>query len=295
MDAALRVMDDVLALRTKELAAAREVLPAETGIEDVIGLIRDAYHRDWEKLRLALAKEFLVRTWAGIPLPVLSVCGRGTQEIRHSTYLGYFLDGSKPHGLGTRYLDAVLAALDFSGIDTYASIVETEKWIGDTPGRTRNVSCYCDIVVTTSDRHVIFIEQKVKSGESKNVDSDDNQLQRYDAAIVGNRFFEGMMQHRVFLTREGKQSSQSPNWTGLSYHNLVDAGLSLLRSGGLSTTARENLKRFLVDISIGPYDKAEDESCSCGKRLKGRASARDSRTVSDSTSFGTGICRSLNY
>lgn len=256
---AMRVIDDIVALRTRDLTADEDVSPAGAAFEDVVGLIRDAYHRDWEKTRLALAREFLARTWTGIPLPVLSVCGRGTQEIRHSTYLGYFLDGSKPHGLGTRYLDAVLSELSVSGVDTYESVVETEKWIGDVPGRSRSVGCYCDIVITTGDQHVIFIEQKVKSGESPHADSNRTQLQRYDTAIMGNRLFDGMTPHRVFLTREGKQSSGSPNWAGLSYHDLVSAGLILLRAGGLSTTARENLKRFLIDISLGPYDKAEDE------------------------------------
>src|SRR5690554_6702965 len=73
-------------------------------IAQIAHAINTAYHRDWEKQKLEFARHFLSRTWAGIPLPVLSLCGHGTQEIRYSKYLSFFLDGSKPHGLGTRYL-----------------------------------------------------------------------------------------------------------------------------------------------------------------------------------------------
>ena len=70
----------------------------------LVNQISDCYHREWEKEKLEFAQSFLARTWAGMPLPVLSICGRGTQEIRYSKSLGYYLDGSKSHGLGSRYL-----------------------------------------------------------------------------------------------------------------------------------------------------------------------------------------------
>jgi len=233
-------------------------------VVDVIGVIDDIksyYHRDWEKQKLAFAHEFLSRTWAGIPLPVLSVCGRGTQEIRYSTYLAYFIDGTKKHGLGTRYLDGILARLQADGVDTFDSVVETEKWLGLALDCDECADCRCDIVVSCRQSgHVVFIEQKINSGESPSSKMNLSQLQRYDLAIKGNSDFpDASHQVRVFLTPDGKKSPKSPLWHPLSYHDLVDVGMDVLHTGGISTTARENLRRFLIDLSLGPLGKAESE------------------------------------
>jgi len=254
---AIPVIDRIVATRAA-VTAIESADRASRDVREVIEFIRVAYHRDWTRQKLTFAREFLSRTWAGIPLPVLSVCGRGTQEIRYSTYLAYFLDGSKPHGLGARYLDALLAFMKITGIETYQAIVETEKWIGQIPGKSKPVDCYCDVVITCGD-HVVFIENKVKSGESANPNSEATQLRRYDEAIRGNPFFANKELARIFLTPSGRESSRSPNWRGVSYGDLIEVGVGVLRDGGLSSTARENLKRFLIDLSLGPLDRAEDE------------------------------------
>lgn len=235
---------------------------SDRNVSDIIRTIRDVYERDWNKQKLDLARQVLSRTWAGIPLPVLTVCGRGTQEIRYSTYLAYFLDGSKRHGLGTSYLDELLAFLreDEDRIDTYESIVEPEKVIGELTRNGKNVGCQCDIVVTCPHAdHVIFIEQKIGSGESPHPDSDLSQLQRYDEAIRENPEYRGKAQTRVFLTPDGKASPTSPHWQPLSYRDLGEVGLSVLHAGGLSNTARENFRRFLIDLLLGPIGRAESE------------------------------------
>jgi len=231
---------------------------SSVNVEEIIKTIVLTYHNDWEKQKLGFAREFLSRTWSGIPLPVLSVCGRGTQEIRYSTYLGYFLDHSKPHGLSTRYLDEILLLLGFKELDTYKSIVYTEKWLGQSKDAKGNVDCFCDIVISTKT-HWIFIEQKINSGESQNPNSETSQLLRYDQAIANNTEFYGKKQIRIFLTPTGKISQKSPEWQSLSYKNLVTAGFDTLKSGGLSNIARENLKRFLMDLLLGPFKKAESE------------------------------------
>ena len=220
--------------------------------------ITQAYHRDWEKEKLEFAQNFLSRTWAGMPLPVLSICGKGTQEIRYSKYLGYFLDGTKSHGLGFRYLNELLTLVSQDDIDTYRAIVETEKWIGTAMGREGPVSCICDIVINAKN-HVIFIEQKIKSGESQNQKSETTQLARYNDAIAGNSEFSDKKLIRIFLTPSGKWSKSSVNWKPVSHHDLVQMGFNLMNKGGLSNVARENLKRFLLDLLLGPFDKTENE------------------------------------
>ncbi|MDI6711989.1 MAG: PD-(D/E)XK nuclease family protein [Anaerosomatales bacterium] len=226
----------------------------------VIDAIRSAYDRDWEKRRREFVHEFLSRTWAGIPLPVLSVCGRGTQEIRYSTYLAYFLDWSRHHGLGTRLLDKVLRSLGHNDVDTYRARVETERYIGTVFDGKESADCFCDIVVTCEQSgHVIFIEQKIHSGESPNGRVKLSQLQRYDLAIQEGSELIGLRRIKIFLTPEGKVSSKAPEWQPLSYSALISAGLAVLRDGGLSSTARGNLRRFLMDLALGPFDKAERE------------------------------------
>lgn len=255
---AIAVIDRIVAVRTATTMIDDADKRSATDVLEVIDSIRTAYHRDWTRQKLTFAREFLSRTWAGIPLPVLSVCGHGTQEIRYSTYLAYFLDGSKPHGLGARYLDALLAFVKIAGVDTYHAVVEIEKWLGQVPGKSGSVSCYCDVVITCGD-HVIFIENKIKSGESANPNSGASQLRRYDEAIRGNSLFSDKTLTRVLLTPSGRESSRSPDWRGISYRDLIEIGIDVLRGGGLSHTARENMKRFLIDLSLGPLDRAEDE------------------------------------
>ena len=224
----------------------------------VISVIAELYEKEWEKRSLGFAREFLSRTWAGIPLPTLSVCGRGTQEIRYSKYLGYFLDPTKPHGVGTKYLNQMLAFLGYEKIDTYNAITETEKWIGTACDEKGSTDCIGDIVISTSD-YYIFIEQKIKSGESSSPKSETNQLARYDQAIHNNIELQGKKEIRIFLTPNGKLSTKSLNWIPMSYDDLVNIGLKTLSSGGLSGIARENLKRFLMDLKLGPFEKEESE------------------------------------
>lgn len=193
-----------------------------------------------------------------MPLPVLSICGRGTQEIRYSKYLGYFLDGTKSHGLGYRYLDELLKLVTDEKIDTYNAKVETEKWIGKARGIEGSVDCMCDNVITC-DHHVIFIEQKINSGESENQKSETTQLLRYDEAIDANEDFKGQKLVRVYLTPTGRESSKSQDWKAISHHDLVHIGMIVLNKGGISGVARENLKRFLLDMLLGPFKKTEDE------------------------------------
>lgn len=224
---------------------------------EIINTIVSSYHRNWNKDKFEFARSFLAKTWTGIPLPVLSICGHGTQEIRYSTYLAYFLDQTKSHGIGRRYLDNMLEKLNQHNIDTYQAIVESEKWLGYIEEKQRKVNCYCDIVITCIN-HIIFIEQKINSGESTNPHSNISQLLRYDTAIVNNPDFSNKNHIKIYLTPTGKISQNSSDWLSLSYVDLVDIGISILHHGELTSNARNNLIRFLLDIAMGPFQKEEN-------------------------------------
>lgn len=251
------VIDRIVEARRQELFC-----PA---VASAIQGIREAYNRDWERSRLSQAKRLLTVLPNGVPVAVLSVCGHGTAETRYTKYLAYMLDYRRPHGLGTRYLDSLLAMMRVSSrllpedLDTAKSRVYAEQLIGTSAAKDGGrVSCDCDVVVEFPC-HVLFIEQKINSSESPNPRSDDSQLQRYDSAISTNSRYADMGKIRVYLTPEGRQPASSDAWIPLSHNDLAEAGLSTLRDPALSVAARENLKRFIVDVLSGPYGRAEDE------------------------------------
>lgn len=255
-----QVISDIVKFRTKEVNGVRDEMFSTPykDFSDLVGKISAAYHHEWDKEKLEFAQNFLARVWAGIPLPVLSICGRGTQEIRYSKYLGYFLDGSKSHGLGFRYLEAILRLVTDEKIDTYQAISETEKWIGKARGKHGFVDCVCDNVIICAE-HAIFIEQKINSGESFNPNSETAQLLRYDEAINWNKEFNNKKLIRIYITPTGRRSAKSPDWMPISHEDLVHAGLEILKTGGISNVARENIKRFLLDLLLGPFKKTENE------------------------------------
>ena len=256
------VISEIINLRIEENPQSKNQVTLQSTstqtFSEIVDSITEAYHHDWEKQKLEFAQNFLARTWAGMPLPVLSICGRGTQEIRYSKYLGYFLDGTKSHGLGFRYLNELLNLVTDEKIDTYNATVETEKWIGKAQGRSGSVDCVCDNFITC-DHHVIFIEQKINSGESNNLKSEFTQLQRYNEAINSNEECAGKKLVRIYLTPTGRNSAKSMEWQAVSHHDLVNIGLKILSDGGISGVARDNLKRFLLDLLLGPFKKTEDE------------------------------------
>lgn len=254
------VISEIVRLQKEEDARldVRSEVSASTeqDISRIITEISEAYHSEWKKEKLEFAQNFLAIAWSGIPLPVLSICGRGTQEIRYSKYLGYFLDPKKPHGLGSRFLDELLSLVTEEKVDTYQAEVETEKWIGEA---SKTEECRCDIVID-SNSHVVFIEQKIGSGESVSKKSKTTQLQRYDEAISQNDMYKKKKQIRIYLTpTERKPPNSKEEWHPVTHYDLIMAGTRILSKGGISGVARDNMKRFLLDLIIGPFAKEEDK------------------------------------
>ncbi len=259
------VIERVVEARRREHQQDLAQSAAGSRIPETIDRIRSAYHRDWEERRLGEARALQASLAGGIPVPVLSACGHGTAETRYTQYLAYFLNPSKPHGLGARYLDGLLSLMRLSnpsvpsGLNLNEAVVEAEVYIGSAPGQNgRPVGCTCDVVVECPG-YVFFIEHKVKSGQSANPNSSDRQLVRYDIAIDGNPAYRDPSKIRIYLTPGGNTSSGLVDWLGLSHADLAQVALGLLRTEGVSYTARENLLRFAVDLALGPYERAEDE------------------------------------
>ena len=132
--------------------------------------IRAAYRREYE-VRHAATISALVRGYCetGLPVPFLSVCGRGTQEIRFTKLLRYFLDPREPHGLGYRLLEAgfgkLVREVDDKPVEWSAATVAAEVDLGNIEGSAgEQQGNKLDLLVVAGDVAVL-LEQKILSAE----------------------------------------------------------------------------------------------------------------------------------
>ena len=143
----------------------------------LITRIKDSLTRDFEtnsKARYQLLLRAL--KGEGIPLATLSVCGRGTREIRYTQLLRYFLDPQEPHGLNCKVVSQILSptmrrvGFDARGVDWSEAQVEAEFWLGNLKVGSREIGCTADLLILVDD-FVILIENKINSPEAGNVSS----------------------------------------------------------------------------------------------------------------------------
>jgi hypothetical protein len=229
-------------------------------LDKAIDEIKSAFLREVENTYLKFIPELLEKINDGLPTPALSVCGRGTQEIRFTKYLGYMLDGSKNHGLKEELLKQSLNEIaNFNGLkeDWFNQCkVETELWLGNYSENGVVVNCFCDIGIIGED-FAILIEQKILSGESLNQNMETGQLSRYSHCMNNNPKFSKKKIIKIYLTPTGKLPEDVNDWIPLTHSQLVEKGLDLIAKGNFSQVARENLKRLLIDLAMGPYQKEE--------------------------------------
>lgn len=208
------------------------------------------YHRSLEPV--VRATHALLRD--GVPTPALTVCGRGTREIRFSQYLAYFLDPQAHHGLGSGLLRAFAGLVHDPALSpgwwSGSWRVKPEFRLGTVSGDGGTRECVVDIAMYNED-HLLLIENKINAPETLHAYSPRGQLADYDRAVGCSTLARGRTIVRVLLQpRPAPPSSDS--WSVILYPDLVRAGCELLRSPDLTGTARENLRRFLMDAAVGP-------------------------------------------
>lgn len=113
----------------------------------------------------------------GLPTPVLSVCGKGTQEIRFTKYFTYYLDEKQFHGLRDKCLkvafDQEAKATGLPEDWHQGCTVFSEYNLGTIHGY--NINNYIDILIQ-GEGFVLCIEQKLFSGESNTNETNLGQL-----------------------------------------------------------------------------------------------------------------------
>lgn len=175
-------------------------------LEKTINDIKTAFESHWKEEYLPHAFELNKTITRGIPFPVLTICGKGTQEIRYTSYLGYFLDPGKSHGIGSSLLKAVLGphAEDLPENWAEESQILTEMWIGDyNTDKGKKRGCYCDIGVIGRD-FIFIIEQKILSGEDTSSQVGLSQLKRYSKVLKEEPFYKDYQVIKIFLTPTGR-------------------------------------------------------------------------------------------
>lgn len=230
-------------------------------LQDKISQIRETFIDNWKSIYEPRIRHLYDTVQKGIPTPVLSICGRGTREIRWTKYLSYFLNPNSSHGVGVWFVRSLIDDLinDNSELDKSYTVerVVDEVFIGKVSLNTREDECYCDIVIFT-DKFTVFIEQKILSGESNSSNTGLTQLNRYSEAIMENDSFSGLPHLKIYLSPTGRLPEGNSDWVPVKHSDIIACGRQLLNDSTLSEVARGNLLRFLFDLSIGPYGQADE-------------------------------------
>ncbi|MCD8503245.1 MAG: hypothetical protein LRY71_18310 [Bacillaceae bacterium] len=74
----------------------------------------------------------------------------------------------------------------------------------------------------------------------------------------------------MFLTPNGALPVDVGDWYAITHSYVIEKGLELLTKN-INAVPKENLKRFLLDLAIGPYEVTEevlDEMIILAKQLK---------------------------
>lgn len=233
-------------------------------ISNKISNIKNKFEKTWEAEHIPKAEKIYNAFKRGIPTPVLTVCGKGTREIRFTKYLAYYLDPNNVHGLGCEFLRTVIDPIikdNYENLEVdYKNeiIVTPESYIGTYISESGlQIGCTCDIVIESKD-FVIFIEQKLLSAEDYNGTADIRQLERYTSVINKNTKYKNKEKIKIFLTPEGKEAKKSDDWISISHMDFVEYCIKYLSKNNLNNTSKENLKSLLIDLIIGPYEDSSD-------------------------------------
>ncbi|MGM0549308.1 MAG: PD-(D/E)XK nuclease family protein [Bacillota bacterium] len=233
----------------------------EYTIKNKIRKIKESYIKNWEEENKSILKKITnqINIDSGIPLPVLSICGKGTREIRFTEYLSYFLNPKNSHGINDRLLKSIFsqeAKKNNLRSDWYKEVeVFSEFNLGFIEKNNIKIYSYADIVII-ADEFVIIIEHKILSNESSHPNTDLKQLERYNHILKKSKKLKDKKQIKIYLTPD-VSDNVNDEWNSMTHQELVNKGLELINSNKLSVIARENLIRLLMDLAIGPYEKVE--------------------------------------
>lgn len=225
--------------RAEELRTFREAVETLSG--SVLGTFRREEWPGYCQMDKVFTQGY------GLPVPSLSICGKGTAEIRYTQLLAWFLDSGNPHGLGGKLAEAVFRPAfgpedgQLPSFDTVRATAEVA--LPETQINGRRSGNSLDILLEGAGDWILCVEQKVGSAEG------DQQLSRYNDAL--GRMYPGRSLKCFYLTPDGKAGSKE-NWIPISHLELIQRMASVLEFDVLYPAARFNLKALLWDLLLGP-------------------------------------------
>ena len=245
----------------------RDEVAATAALSRCVAQVRNAALRTFETIDKPRWRRFVEASGGGgLPLAALSVCGRGTREIRYTQLLGYFLDPRKPHGLGSKVMRAVLSP-ELANPDTVAfdhAVVIPEHGLGEVVVESRRFGSTVDLFIQAGGVYVL-IEQKIGSVEGADKGAG-SQLAKYARTVLqhhpqieeANSLWLYLTPHRT-PPRDGAASGGFPQWRAVSHSDWFRRIAAVLDGPGLSRVARHNLCCLLWDLMMGPLAVDEDK------------------------------------
>lgn len=135
-------------------------------------------------------------------------------EIRHSNMLGWLLNPNENHGIGDRFLKAIIQEMVVNDTDGRYEVFQTlllDLYSFTLYREWKNIDI---LLVSEDERFLIAIENKVGAHEH------DNQLDRYRKTLEAE--YPDYKKMFIFLTPDGDDPSDVKNWDVLSYAAIAD-------------------------------------------------------------------------
>ncbi|MGQ3210618.1 PD-(D/E)XK nuclease family protein [Shinella sp.] len=156
-------------------------------------------------------------------------------EIRHGSFLAYMLDPRKPHGYGSRLLEAFLEVL-FDGDAPFDAkgLLERNATAIEIRREWRDIDLMIVLPVTKT---IIVFELKIDASQGK------DQLQKYRGIVERHWLANDGWTHKfVFMTKTDEAAQD--NWEQLRLAQVVHK-FDEIAAKGLHTPARETLVHYI--------------------------------------------------
>ncbi len=162
------------------------------------------------------------------------ILSRPKGELRQSNILAWLLNFRESHCEGDRFIKIFLKA---AGIDTTELDLKSYRIRQEYVG----LESIVDIVIYKRGNFIIYIENKILSGEGKNqVDREYNDLIRAAKSL----WIDSKSMYAIFLTPDGKSPTNGnpKHWICLSYNTIFE-----ILSKELESIKSQKLRYFLCD------------------------------------------------
>lgn len=163
-------------------------------------------------------------------------------EIRHSNFLGWLLDPSENHGLGSYFIKQFLKQIAssnksyFSSIDISLFDFELFNYNNVEVRREWNAIDVLLVINENNKKVIVAIENKIKTSEHS------NQLQRYKDIIKREKEFSNYIHLFIYLTPENITPSDE-DWIPFNYDAIAELLYGLLEHK--KSTLNPNIHFFI--------------------------------------------------